>query len=83
MSKNKTETYSISLKDEFDTAACLDVRARIGKIPGVTAMRSVPEGCFGIDMYRVWVDVAPGSAAIDEIHRMPEVRMVKKGHDFG
>lgn len=77
------ETYSISLKDEFDVAACFDARARIGKVAGVTAMRALPQGCFGIDPHRLWVDVEPGSAAVDEIRRMPEVRIVKKGHNFG
>jgi len=82
MTGNASQTYSVSLKDEFDGAACLDARGRIGKVAGVTAMHSVPQGCFGIDFHRLWVDVEPGSSAIDEIRRMPEVKTVKWGLNF-
>ena len=75
-------THSISLKDSFDQAQCLDTRARIAALPGVTNVHFMPEGCFGMDLRRIWADIAPGSAAADEIRKMPEVKAVKKGVNF-
>lgn len=81
MNRN-TERYSVSLREEFDAAACLDARERIAKIAGVAATFSFPQGCFGIDPHRVWVDIEAGSAAVDELRRLPEVKTVKKGPQF-
>ena len=82
MAINPSQTYSISLKDEFDSAACLDVRQRIAALPGVTNVHFMPEGCFGIDVRRIWADIAPGSSAAKDIRKMPEIKAVKKGVNF-
>jgi hypothetical protein len=74
--------FSVSLKDSFDQAQCLDVRERIATLPGVTNVHFMPQGCFGIDLRRIWVDIAPGSIAAEQILKMAEVKAVKKGLNF-
>lgn len=73
---------SISLKDDFDHAACLAASARIQALPGVSNVRYLPQGCFGIDVYRIWAEVAPGSGAEEKIAAMPEVKAVARGYIF-
>lgn len=81
-SYNYNNIHSISLKDEFDHAACLAARERIAAVKGVSNVRYLPQGCFGIDVHRIWVDIEPNSGAAGEISRMPEVRNIASGPNF-
>lgn len=74
--------YSISLKRDFDHAACLEARERIAAMRGVSNIRYLPQGCFGIDVHRLWVEIDPASDAPAKISRMDEVRAVAKGYVF-
>lgn len=75
-------THSVTLKDTFSHAACLDARRRIEAVKGVSSVSYLPQGCFGIDVYRMWVDIEPGSNAAEEIRKLAEVRAITKGFVF-
>ena len=63
----------ISLKDEFNQQQCLDTMQRVQATPGVIAASFEPEGCFGLNLHKIFVVTQAGSQAPAKIAALPGV----------
>ena len=76
------KTMSVTLKEEFNDQQCMKAMEKIQKMDGVLNTHFLPQGCFGIDHHRLWVDYDSQHDISDKIIKMPEVKKVNPGHNF-